>query len=126
MSPLAQGIIVACLVVVSVALVACLLAVKRAALRAESVLHLAEREIRPLVSQLESVAAELRPLLHNANRQVDRLGGVVERLDDASVKLGRFVGAVSALTRVGQYAGVARGVARGLDVFISRLKNRSH
>ena len=124
MTPLAQGVIVACIVVLSAVLASTLLALKKAALRAESVLHLVEREIRPLAGQIESLTTELRTLSHHANEELDRVTVVVHRLEDISLKVSRLLGVLGGLTRVGQYAGVAAGVKKGLDVFIKRLRTR--
>jgi uncharacterized protein YoxC len=124
MTPLAQGVIVACIVVLSAVLASTLLALKKTALRAESVLHLVEREIRPLAGQIESLTTELRTLSHHANEELDRVTVVVHRLEDISLKVARLLGVLGGLTRVGQYAGVAAGVKKGLDVFIKRLRAR--
>ena len=124
MTPLAQGVIVACIVILSALLASTLLALRKTALRAENVLHLVEREIRPLAGQIESLTTELRTLSHHANEELDRVAVVVHRLEDISLKVARLLGALGGLTRVGQYAGVAAGVKKGLDVFIRRLRDR--
>ena len=124
MTPLAQAIVVICIVVLTAVLASTLLALKKTALRAESVLHLVEREIRPMASQLEALAGELKTLSKNANAELERVSVVVRRVDDVSLKVARLVGAVSGLTRVGQMAGAAAGVKKGLDVFVARLLNK--
>jgi uncharacterized protein YoxC len=124
MTPLAQAVVVACIVAITVVLVPTLLALKKAALRAESLLDLIEREIRPMASQIESLAGELRTLSHHANQEMEHIAVVVRRLEDLSVKVTRLVGALSALTRVGQYAGIVTGIKKGLDVFMRRLKDK--
>ncbi len=124
MTPLAQAIIVLCIVVLTAAFVSTLRAVRKTAVRAEEVLHVVEREIRPMASQIESLADEVRTLARNANENLDRISLVVQRVEEISFKAARLVGAVSGLTRVGRYAGVAAGVKRGMDVFISRLRSR--
>ncbi len=124
MTLLAQAVIVACIVVLTAVLVSTLLALKKTALRAESVLHVVEREIRPMASQIESLAGDLRTLSHHANEELERVSVVVRRLEDVSAKVARLVGALGGLTRVGQMAGVAAGVKRGLDVFIRRLRDQ--
>ena len=63
-------------------------------------------------------------LTHKANDSLDRIGSVVERVEDISVTAARVVGAVGGLTRIGQYAGLAAGVKRGFEVFLTRLKDR--
>ena len=124
MTPLAQAIIVLCIVVLTAALISTLRAVRKTVVRAEEVLHVVEREIRPMASQIEGLAEETRILARNANENMDRISLVVQRVEEISFKAARLVGAVSGLTRVGQYAGVAAGVKRGLDVFVNRLRSR--
>jgi len=122
MTPLAQAVVVVCIVVLSAALVSTLLALKKTASRAESVLQEVEREIRPMMSQLESLTAELRDLSRNANEEMKRISLVVRRAEDISVKVAKLLSVVGGLTRIGQYASVAAGVKKGLDVFVGRLK----
>lgn len=126
MTPLAVGVIVACVVALTIVLISTLLAVKKTALRAESVLAQVEREIRPMASELESLTGEMQKLSRNANDNLQRIGGVVDRVEDVSVQVARVVGAVAGLTRIGQYAGLASGVKRGVEVFLHRLKDRHH
>ena len=121
MTPLAVAVILACIVALTVVLISMLISFKRAAQRAEGVLAIVEREIRPMTTELENLTAELQKLTHKANDSLDRIGSVVERVEDISVTAARVVGAV---TRIGQYAGVAAGVKRGVEVFLTRLKHR--
>src|SRR2546425_12293058 len=100
------------------------MAVTNTALLAESVLQQLELEIRPMASQIESLTGALRALSHNANQELDRISVVVRRLEEVSVKVARLVGALGGLTRVGQLAGAAAGVKKGLDVFIRRLRDK--
>lgn len=115
-------------VVVAAFLVPTLVAIKRAASRAETVLLLIEREIRPMANQLQWLAEELRSLSQRASRELERVGGVAERVDHLSQRIGRLVGLVGSIGRVGQIVGTASGVKKGLDVFIAKLlsKNRGH
>jgi len=126
MTPLAVGVILACVVALTIVLISTLLSVKKTALRAESVLAQVEREIRPMASEIENLTGELQKLSHNANDNLQRIGGIVDRVEDISVQAARVVGAVGGLTRIGQYAGMAAGVKRGVEVFIHRLKERHH
>ena len=123
MTPLAQAVIVVCIVLLTGALIATLLALKKTALRAESVLHLVEREVRPMASQIEALAGELRTLSRHATEELERFSVVVRRLEEVSAKAAGVVGALSGLTKFAQVAGVAAGVKKGLDIFIRRLKN---
>lgn len=126
MTPLAVGVILACVVALTIVLISTLLAVRKTALRAESVLAQVEREIRPMASELEALTADLQKLSRNANDNLQRIGGIVDRVEDISVQAARLVGAVAGLTRIGQYAGMAAGVKRGVEVFLHRLKQRHH
>jgi uncharacterized protein YoxC len=119
-----EVIIALCAVVATVALITALRALKKTAARADEVLHLVEREIRPMASQIEALAEEARALAHNANANMDRLAVVVHRADEISYQMARFAVALSSFTRVGSYTAVAAGVKRGLDVFIKRLRSR--
>jgi uncharacterized protein YoxC len=126
MTPLAVGVILACVVVLTIVLISTLLSIKKTALRAEGVLAQVEREIRPMASELESLTGELQKLSRNANDNLQRIGGIVDRVEDISVQAARVAGAVGGLARVGQYAGLAAGVKRGVEVFLHRLKERHH
>jgi uncharacterized protein YoxC len=122
MTPLAQVVLVACAVVLTVALVVTLAAIRRAASRAEIVLQLVEREIRPLSSQVEALAAEARTLSQTANRELERVSGVVRRVEETSRKIARVVGVVNSLTSFRGITGVGSGVKRALGAFVSRLR----
>jgi uncharacterized protein YoxC len=126
MTPLAVGVILACVVALTIVLISTLLAIKKTALRAEGVLAQVEREIRPMASELENLTGELQKLSRNANDNLQRIGGIVDRVEDISMQAARVVGAVGGLTRFGQYAGMAAGVKRGVEVFLHRLKERHH
>jgi len=126
MTPLATGVILACVVALTIVLISTLLSLRKTAVRAESVLAQVEREIRPLVSEIEGLTAQLQKLSRNANDNLERIGVVVERVEDISMQVARVVGVVGGLTRIGQYAGMAAGVKRGVEVFLHRLKDRHH
>lgn len=126
MTPLAVGVILACVVALTLVLISTLISLRKTALRAESVLAQVEREIRPMASELENLTGELQKLSRNANDNLQRIGGIVDRVEDISVQAARVVGAVGGLTRIGQYAGMAAGVKRGVEVFLHRLKERHH
>jgi uncharacterized protein YoxC len=126
MTPLAVGVILVCVVALTIVLVSTLLSIRKTAARAESVLAQVEREVRPMASELESLTGELQKLSRNANDNLQRIGGIVDRVEDISVQAARIAGAVGGLTRIGQYAGMAAGVKRGVEVFLHRLKERHH
>lgn len=118
-------LIAICVVILTVVLVPTLLALKRAALRAETVLMLLEREIRPTASQLQALTEELRGLSRHAGENMERMGVVIGRADEVTTRIARVVGFVGGFTRVGQLVGTATGVKKGLDVFIAKLVSRN-
>lgn len=122
MTPLAQAVLVVCAVVVTVALVVTLASFRRASARAEIVLQLVEREIRPLASQVEALAADVRTLSQTANRELERVSGVVRRVEDISLKIARVVGVANNLASVRGITGVSSGLRTALSAFVSRLR----
>jgi uncharacterized protein YoxC len=121
MTPVAQTVLVLCAVVLTVAIVATLLSFKRTAARAEIVLQLVEREIRPLASQIEGLAGDLRVVAQTTNGSVQRLNGILGRVEDISLKVARVIGVANSLTSLRGISGVASGAKTGLSVFLSRL-----
>jgi uncharacterized protein YoxC len=122
MAPLGQAVLVLCAVVVTVALVVTLSSIRRTSNRAETVLQLVEREIRPLASQVEGLAAEVRTLSGTANRELERMSGVVRRVEEISLKTARVVGVVNSLASFRGVTSVGSGLKRAAGVFISRLR----
>ena len=122
MTPLAQAVLMICAVVVTVALVVTLASFRRATSRAEIVLQLVEREIRPLASQVEALAADMRTLSQTANRELERVSGVVRRVEDISLKIARVVGVANSLASFRGITGVGSGLRTALSVFVSRLR----
>ncbi len=121
MTPLAQTVLVICAVVLTVVIVATLVSFKRTAARAEIVLQLVEREIRPLASQIEGLAGDLRAVSQTANGSIQRLNAILARVEDLSLKVARIVGVANSLTSLRGITGVASGAKAGLSVFLSRL-----
>jgi hypothetical protein len=117
-----QVVLALCVVAVSAVLVLALLAARRLALRADSVLALVEREIRPMLGQMESLTGELRELSRAAGDDLKRVRVVVGRAEDISLSASRLLLSLSSLTRYGQYASMALGVKRGLGAFVRMLK----
>ena len=123
MTPLAQAVLVICAVVLTGALVVTLASLRRATARAEIVLQLVEREIRPLASQVEALAADVRTLSQSANRELNRISGVVRRVEDISFKIARVVGVANSLASFRGISGVGSGLRTALSVFVSRLRH---
>lgn len=125
MTPTFLLVIALCAIVLTAVLVPMLLAWKRAAIRAETVLMLLEREIRPTASQLQALTEELRGLSKHAGENMERMGAVIGRVGEATTRVARVVGLVAGFTRVGQLVGTATGVKKGLDIFITKLISRN-
>ena len=122
MTPVAQVVLVLCALVLTVATVVTFASIRRAATRAETVLQLVEREIRPLASQVEGLASEVRTLSQTANQELQRVSGLVRRVEDISLKIARVVGVANSLASFRGVTSVGSGVKRALGVFVSRLK----
>lgn len=122
MTPWTQAVLVLCAVAVTAALVPALLALRRAAHRAAAVLGIVEQELRPLVGQAHGLTEELRDLVREARLEVKRLGDVTEQLNRVAEGLGRIVGALGGLTRLGQVVGLAAGLRKGVNIFLHRLR----
>ena len=122
MPPWAQAALVACAVVLTLVLAAAILALRSALRRTEAVLTIVEQELRPVIGQAHGLTDELRDLTRETRREVVRIGEVTEHVESAADGLSRFVGAMSGLARAGQVVGLAAGLKRGVDVFVSRLR----
>src|SRR2546422_525998 len=115
MQPWVQGLVILCLIAITIALVPAIIALRRSAERADRVLAIFEGELRGLVH-------ELRGLSEEARGEMQRIGGLTDRAQDAVEGLSRVMAAVTGLTRAGQLVGVAAGLKTGLEVFLHRLR----
>jgi uncharacterized protein YoxC len=122
MLPWAQAVLIVCAVVLTAALVAAILALRRALLRTDAVLAIVEQELRPLIGQAHGLTDELRDLTRETRREVARVGEVTEHVENAAAGMSRVVVALGGLARAGQIVGLAAGLRRGVDVFVSRLR----
>jgi ABC-type transporter Mla subunit MlaD len=121
MQPWAQAVLVACAVLLTAAVVPAVLAVRRTARRAETVLTIVEQELRPLIGQLHALSEDVRTLTREAKEEIERVGEVTERVNAVADGVGRAVTGLAGLTRAGQLIGMAAGLKKGLDVFVSRF-----
>ena len=122
MTPAAQALIVLSVVLMCVVVVWAQVAVRNTAVKAHAVLSVLERDIRPMLGQIESLAGDLRQVAGTADQELQRVGAVVRRFDEFTATASRVVGTVGGFTRVGQYASVASVLRRGIDEFLKRLK----
>jgi uncharacterized protein YoxC len=125
MQPWVQGLVLLCLVVITVALVPAIIALRRSVERADRVLAILEGDLRPLVGEVRGLVHELRGLSEEARGEMQRIGGLTDRAQDAVEGVSRVLAAVTGLTRAGQLVGVAAGIKTGLEVFLHRLR-RNH
>ena len=122
MSSWMQALITLCVVAATAVLIPAIISIRRSVQRAETVLMLLEREIGPVAAQIQGLAEDVRTLVRQANRELERLGGVAERVGDLSERAARLVTAVSGFTRVGQIVGATSAIRKGLNVFINRIR----
>jgi uncharacterized protein YoxC len=125
MAPWAVTIVVLCLIALTVAIVMVLISFRRVLQRAESVLGIVEREIRPMAAQLGALTEEFRGLSHQVALEVERLGVVTKRVDEITATVAKIVGVLAGLSKIGEIAVIGSGLRRGLGVFVSRLKSRA-
>jgi hypothetical protein len=118
----AQLVLVACAVALTAALVSAILALRGALRRTDAVLEIVEQELRPLIGQAHGVTEEVRELTRQARLEVVRVGEVTEQLQTVAAGLGRVAMGLGGLARIGQVAGLAVGLRRGVDVFVQRLR----
>lgn len=102
-----------------------LIQLRRTAKNAELTLTAVEREIRPLASQLHVLLQEGRDLIQRGNKELGELARFTATADELLARLGKVLGVLAGLGRVGQVVGVAQGVKKGVDVFVRRLGKRA-
>ena len=122
MSPWVAVVSLVCLVAVTAALVGVLLAVRRVALRAESVLGILEQEVHPLATDTRALLSDVSALTREAKHEMERVGAVTERAHEVAEGVSRVVSAVGGIARAGQLMSLAVGVRKGLDVFVDRFR----
>ena len=118
----AQALLTVAALALMLALVAAVLALRRVAQRAESVLTIVEQELRPLVGRAPALTEDVRALTREGSRELERVGAVAQRVNEVAEGLARFVAVVGGLTRAGQLVGVAAGLKKGIEVFVQRLR----
>jgi len=121
MPPWVIVVLVGCAVVLTIALVPTILALRRTLRRAEIVLTIAEQELRPLIGQAHALTEDVRLLTREASQEIERVGEVTERVNAAADGIIRMATGLAGLTKAGQLIGIAAGLKRGFDVFVQRL-----
>jgi hypothetical protein len=126
MPPWFYPVLALCIVALTTALVWAIWAFGRAGRQVEQVLASVQQEIAldipPLVTSLRELTGELRLLAASTNAEVERIGDITERVQEAVDGTARLLTALAGFTRAGQLIGIAAGVKTGLDVFFYRLR----
>jgi uncharacterized protein YoxC len=120
MHPWTQVVLLGCALTLTGAAVALLLAVRRTAQRADTVLRIVEEELRPLIGQAHALTDEVRALTREANLEMKRVGEATERVNNIAEGVGRVMTAFAGFTRAGQLIGIAASLKRGVDRFRHR------
>jgi uncharacterized protein YoxC len=107
-----------------VAVIPALLQVARTARAAEQTLISVDREIRPLTSEVQALLQEHRNLAHQATKDLRQIEGVVVMTQDVLGRLTHVTSLLSGFGTVGRVIGVARGLQKGIDVFVHRIARR--
>jgi uncharacterized protein YoxC len=104
-----------------IAVIPALLQVARTARAAEQTLTSVDREIRPLTSQIQALLQEHRNLAQQATKDLRQVEGLVVLAQDTLARLTNLTSLLSSFGTVGRVVGVARGLQKGIDVFVQRL-----
>ena len=108
-----------------IAVIPALLQVARTARAAEQTLTSVDREIRPLTSQVQALLQEHRNLAQQATKDLRQVEGLVVLAQETLARLTNLTSLLSSFGTVGRVVGVARGLQKGIDVFVQRLvRNR--
>src|SRR5256885_14721913 len=113
MQPWAQAVLVGCAVVLTAAAVPAILALRRMARRAETVLTIVEQELRPLIGQVHALSEDVRTLTREAKEEIERVGEVTERVNAVADGVGRAVTGLAGLALAGEVIGGAAGIQTG-------------
>jgi uncharacterized protein YoxC len=104
-----------------VAAIPVLVQLVRTARSAEQTLASVEREVRPLASQVQALLQEHRDLAQQATRDLRQVEGVTVMAQDVLARLTNLTSLLASFGTVGRAVGLARGVQKGIDVFVRRL-----
>src|SRR5438874_11069647 len=95
----AQTLLTLAALALMVAAVAAALALRRVAQRAESVLTIVAQELRPLVGQAHALTEDVRGLIRETSRELQRIGAVADKVERGADGPARFVGRPGGRTR---------------------------
>jgi uncharacterized protein YoxC len=101
-----------------------LLQLVRTARAAEQTLTTVDREVKPLTTQIQALLQEHRNLAQQATRDLRQIEGTVVLAQDVLARLTNVTSLLASFGTVGRVVGVARGLQKGIDVFVHRLARR--
>jgi uncharacterized protein YoxC len=104
-----------------VAVIPALLQVVRTARAAEQTLVSVDREVKPLTTQIQALLQEHRTLAQQATKDLRQIEGVALMAQDILARVTNLTSLLSSFGTVGRVVGVARGLQKGIDVFVHRL-----
>ena len=104
-----------------IAVIPALLQVARTARTAEQTLASVDREIKPLTTQIQALLQEHRTLAQQATKDLRQVEGVVVMAQDVLARVTNLTSLLSSFGTVGRVVGIARGLQKGIDVFVHRL-----
>jgi uncharacterized protein YoxC len=108
-----------------IAVIPALLQVARTARAAEQTLVTVDHELKPLTTQVQALLQEHRTLAQQATRDLRQIEGVALMAQDVLARVTNLTSLLSSFGTVGRVVGIARGVQKGIDVFVHRLaRNR--
>lgn len=101
-----------------------LLQVARTARAAEQTLASVDREVKPVTTQIQALLQEHRTLAQQATKDLRQIEGVALMAQDVLGRLTNLTSLLASFGTVGRVVGVARGLQKGIDVFVHRLARR--
>ena len=108
-----------------IAVIPALLQVTRTARAAEQTLATVDHELKPLTSQVQALLQEHRTLAQQATKDLRQIEGFAVMAQDVLARVTNLTGLLSSFGTVGRLVAVARGLQKGIDVFVHRLaRNR--
>ncbi len=104
-----------------IAVIPALLQVARTARAAEQTLASVDREVKPLTTQIQALLQEHRTLAQQATKDLRQIEGIALMAQDVVARVTNLTSLLAGFGTVGRVVGVARGLQKGIDVFVHRL-----
>src|SRR5947209_18219540 len=92
MRPWTEALLVVCAIAVTLAVVWVLFGIRRAVERVDGVLGILEQELRPLVGQAHALTEDLRGVLQEATRELERVEMITDQVQTIADRVGALLG----------------------------------